>query len=365
VVLVAACSGPDPGPALGAPTGGRLGAPAGGELVPAPAPDPRISDVSGAWREGATPLLPHRRLAFGAMGTDVTIEALGPDVDVLDAALLAAEAELRRVEDLMTSWRDSPLTRLNARAGEGLVPVEPELARLIGRGLAVGELTEGAFDVTFASVGKLWDFKAQPPVLPTPEQVTAALAAVDYRRVELVLGEDGSATVALPAGTRLGLGGIAKGYGVDRAMAVLLERGIEHGVVNAGGDMKVLGRNQGATWRIAIKHPREPERVLAAVPLSNTCMVTSGDYERFFELDGLRYHHILDPRTGYPATGAISATVLAPDAAFADALATALSVLPPEEGCALVEGLERVECLIVGLDGEVTRSSGLGGLGDE
>ena len=297
----------------------------------------------------------HRRLTFAAMGTDVTIEALGPDLATLDAALLAAEVELRRVEDLCTSWRDSPLTRMNARAGQGPAPLDLELATLIGRGLAVGELSGGAFDVTFAGVGRLWDFKADPPVLPAEDEITAALAVVDYRAVDLDLD---AGTLALPAGAAIGLGGIAKGYGVDRAMAVLLEQGVEHGLVNAGGDLKVLGTKAGEPWRVAIRHPRDRESVLAMVPLSNTCIVTSGDYERFFEHEGRRYHHILDPRTGYPSTGAMSATVLAPDAAFADALATALAVLGPE-ALALVEDLDRVEALVVDLDGEVHRSSGL------
>jgi len=290
------------------------------------------------------------------MGTDVSIEAIGPDPALLDAALAAAEAELRRVEDVMTSWRDSPLTRMNAKAGTGWQSIPPELARMIGRGLAVGELTDGAFDITFASVGKLWDFKAKPPVRPSPEEIAKALEAVGYQKVELDL--DG-ARIRLPAGARIGLGGIAKGFGVDRAMAVLMEHGVENGVVNAGGDMKVLGTKFGQPWRIAVKHPRDRSQVLAMVPLSNTCMVTSGDYERFFEYEGKRYHHILDPRTGYPATGGMSVTVIAPDAAFADALATALSVMGAEKGIPLVESLDRVECLIVDMQGQVTRSSGL------
>jgi thiamine biosynthesis lipoprotein len=302
------------------------------------------------------PELVRRERSFGAMGTDVSIEAIGTDAAALDTALEAAEAELRRVEDLMTSWRDSPLTRMNAKAGQGPQEIDPELARLIARGLAVGELTGGAFDITFASVGKLWDFKAKPPILPSPTEIEAALEQVGYQKVELDLE---TSTITLPAGTQIGLGGIAKGYGVDRAMAVLLESGIESGVVNAGGDMKVLGTKFGAPWRIAVKHPRRRDEVLAMVPLANTCMVTSGDYERFFEFNGKRYHHILDPRTGYSATGAMSATVIAPDAAFADALATALAVLGPEEGLPIVEGLDRVECLIVDMGGDVTSSSGL------
>lgn len=307
----------------------------------------------------------HRVLGFGAMGTQVTIEAVGPSVDNLDAAIAAARSELERVENMMTSWRDSPLTRMNAKAGAGMQTIDGELARMIGQGLALGELTDGAFDITFAGVGKLWDFKQDPPVLPNASEIEAALAVVDYRRVKLSLGDDQgqAATIDLPANMRIGLGGIAKGYGVDRAMAVLMQHGIKHGIVNAGGDMKVLGSKLGerekAAWEIAIKHPRDRDQILAVIPLSNTCMVTSGDYERFFEHEGKRYHHILDPRTGFPATGAMSVTVIAPDAAFADALATALAVINSEDGIKLVESLQRVECLIVNMDGVVASSSGL------
>ncbi len=361
LLLASACSGPEP---VAAPGTGESTAPVApaadaesGNRLPGARADGRIVSVQAVDRDEPATALPHRRLDFAAMGTEVTIEAIGPDEAALDAALVAAEAELRRVEDLCTSWRDSPLTRTNERAGTGAGPIDPELARLVGRGLAIGELTGGAFDVTFAGVGKLWNFKAEPPVLPSAAEVATALAAVDYRRVELDLD---AGTIALPADARLGLGGIAKGYGVDRAMAVLLQHGVEHGLVNAGGDLKVLGKKAGEPWRIAIRHPRDRDSVLAMVPLSNTCMVTSGDYERFFEHEGTRYHHILDPRTGYPASGAMSATVIAPDAAFADALATALAVLPPDEGLAIVADLDRVECLIVDLDGNVHRSSGLG-----
>lgn len=304
----------------------------------------------------AAPVPTSHTRSLGVMGTDLEIEVLSADDAAAEAAIDAAVAELQRIEDLMTSWRDSPLTRLNAAAGTGWVDVPPELCELIARSLAVSELTGGAFDPTFASVGKLWDFKADPPVLPSKEAIAEALTHVGYEKVEVDL--EGS-RVALPAGTRIGLGGIAKGYGVDRAMKILMDRGVHNGIVNAGGDLKALGTKFGHPWRIAIKHPRHKDTPIAVVPLANTCLVTSGDYERFFEYEGVRYHHILDPRTGYPATGCMSASILAPDAAFADALATAMVVLGPEKGLAIVETLPRVEALLVDMDGKVHRSSGL------
>ncbi len=290
------------------------------------------------------------------MGTSLVITVLGDDAAKLDAAIDAAIAEIRRVEDVMTDWRPSELMRVNEHAGKGPWRAPEEVVRLIARGLEISEITGGAFDMTFASAGKLWSFKESPEALPSPSDVEAALRHVDWKRVEADLEAN---TVAMPEGFRIGLGGIAKGYGVDRAMDVLRRHGIKHAMVNAGGDLKALGLKRGKTWQIAIKHPRDRERVVAVLPVSNTCVVTSGDYERFFELDGRRYHHILDPRTGYPSTGCMSATVVAPDAAVADALATALCVLGPAEGLALVERIPRVEAIAIGMDGEVRVSSGL------
>ena len=297
-----------------------------------------------------------RSRTLGVMGTDLVIEVAGPDPAALEAAIDAAFAELVRVEDVMTDWRDSPLMRMNAAAGTGPVKVPEELARLVARSLLIAEATGGAFDPTFKSAGQLWDFKAKPPRIPSDEAIAEALTHVGWQKVKVDLA---ASTVELPKGTAIGLGGIAKGYGVDRAMEVLMERGIQHAIVNAGGDLKALGKRIDQPWRVAVKHPRDRERVLAVIPVSNVCLVTSGDYERFFEHEGVRYHHILDPRSGRPSRGCMSATVLAPDAAFADAVATALCVLTPEEGLAVVAKLPRVHALVVGLDGSVHRSPGL------
>ena len=309
-------------------------------------------DAGGA----ATPAQVERVRTGGMMGTDYRITAIGPDAAVLDAAITAALAELQRVEDLMTDWRASPLTTLNEAAGAGATEVPRELAAIIARGLLLGELSGGAFDITFAGAGKLWDFKARPPLVPTDAAIAAALQHVDYRRVVV---DEKANSVTLPKGFRLGLGGIAKGYGIDRAMTVLRQNGVEHGIVSVGGDMKVLGKKNGKSWEIGIAHPRDRERALAALHVSNTCVVTSGDYERFFEYEGKRFHHILDPRTGRPSTGCMSATVVAQNAEYADALATALCVLGPKPGLELVARLPRVEAIVVGMDGSVQASAGL------
>ncbi len=297
-----------------------------------------------------------RERSLGVMGTELDIKVFGHDAAKLDAAIDAAIVEIRRVEDMMTSWRASPLTRLNDAAGMGARSVPPELAALVAESVRLGELTGGAFDISFAGVGKLWDFKARPPRVPDAATIQSRLAVVDYRRIEVDVERS---AISLPKGFRIGLGGHAKGYGVDRAMAVLQEHGVQHAFVNAGGDLKALGRKGGELWKIAIKHPRDKDRVLAVIPVSNTCVVTSGDYERFFEHEGRRYHHILDPRTGYPSRGCMAATVVGPSAAFCDGLATALCVLKPERGLALVNTLAGIEALLVGLDGAVHVSRGL------
>lgn len=299
-----------------------------------------------------------RTFEGGVMGTDLRIQAEGESVEAVDAAIQAATQEMQRVEDLMTDWRASPLSSLNDAAGKGPAEVPVELAALVSRSLEMAKLTGGAFDPTFASAGKLWDFKRVPPIVPSDEELRAALAHVGHARVAV---DPERSTVELPEGTRLGLGGIAKGYGVDRAIAVLRKSGIENAIVKAGGDMKVLGTDRGKPWRIAIKHPRDSERALAVLEVSNVCVSTSGDYERFFEVDGRRYHHILDPRTGRPSEGCIAATVVAPNSEYADALATAMCVLGPKEGLALVETLARVEAIVIGMDGSVSASFGLQG----
>jgi thiamine biosynthesis lipoprotein len=302
--------------------------------------------------DGITAL--ERRL--DVMGTDLQIKVYGSDTATIDAALDAAEAEIRRVEDLMTDWRPSPLTTLNAAAGSGPQVVDRELAAIVSRALEIGRLTGGAFDPSYAGVGRLWDFKKTPPRVPSAEEVARGLKSVGYQRVRI---DPVASTVDLPKGMRIGLGGIAKGYGVDRAMETLRERGIEHAIVNAGGDLKALGLDGSAPWEVAIKHPRDRERVIAVLRVSNTALVTSGDYERFFEHEGQRFHHILDPRTGYPSTGGMSATVVAPNAEFADALATALCVMGPNSGLPLIESLARVEAILVSMDGRVHASTGL------
>jgi thiamine biosynthesis lipoprotein len=292
----------------------------------------------------------------GIMGTDLHITVLGHSPNHLDKAINAAITELQRIENMMTDWRPSPLTDLNRASGQSAFRVPHELAVIISHGLEMGKRTNGAFDITYAGIDSYWNFQSDTTVLPDLDAVQQVLSHVDFRKVSVDMINQ---TVTLPLGMKIGLGGIAKGYGIDRAIAVLMDMGIKHAIVNAGGDMKILGKKFGEPWEIAIKHPRDLKRTMASLKLSNSALVTSGDYERFFEVDGRRYHHIIDPRTGFPSEGCLSATVVAPVAEFADALATAMCVLGPTKGFRIIENLDLVEAILVGMDGTVLASSGL------
>jgi thiamine biosynthesis lipoprotein len=292
----------------------------------------------------------------GVMGTSFQIEAIGKQAAELDRVIGLALDELRRVEAVFTVFRESELTRLNDRAGQGRIQVSEEVARLLAISVECGRVTNGAFDVTYFPLRPLWNYKAEHPTLPSDDQIQAALKLVDYRRL---LVDREANTVELPAGFSIDLGGIAKGYGIDRAMDVLLAQGIKSGLVQAGGDTKALGRKFDKPWQIAIKNPRHRDQVFAVLPVVNQCVQTSGDYERFFEIDGKRYHHIIDPRTGRPSSGCMSATVIGPEATFGDGIATAMCVLGPEAGMAIIEKLDRVEAVLVDMDGRVHLSSGM------
>lgn len=293
------------------------------------------------------------------MGTQVIVKAIGDRRDELNAAVNAAFDEISRLERLMSNFMpDSELSRINQQAGKAPVAVSRELFEVIKRSLVFSELSEGAFDISFASVGKLWNFRTG--VVPSSDAVKAQLRFVDYHKIQ---SDDARSTVFLSfAGMEIGLGGIGKGYAMDRAMAVLSAHGIHNAMVMAGGDTLIRGRNGDDVWRVGLRDPDKANGILAVLPLEDQAISTSGDYERFFVQDGVRYHHILDTKTGYPARLCRSVTILAPNATTSDALSTAVFVLGPERGLALVERLDDVEAVIIDRHGQMILSSGLAGI---
>lgn len=296
------------------------------------------------------------KVAANKMGSVFEVTAVHPDADLARAAIDAAYAEIDRIEQLISSWRaDSETSLLNRRAGEGPVPLSRELIELIARCHKVSAWTEGAFDISIGPLLPIWDFRTPHPNLPAEETIAAAQALVDYRLISWDL-QAGTATLAKP-GMRIGFGAIGKGYAANRAVAVLKKAGILGGVVNAGGDMMVFGHNgQGKPWTITIAHPRQPGAALAELEITDQAVVTSGDYERFFLLDGKRYSHIIDPKTGWPVQGVRSTTVICPDAELADGMATALSVMGPA-GIALMERWKGFSAILVDDSGAIHATS--------
>lgn len=299
-----------------------------------------------------------------AMSTVIAVTLPASD-DAAEAAGAVIQL-FQSLEQDLSEWREgSPLAEVNRRAGGEPVAVPPALLDLVARSVEIAGRTGGAFDPTWAALWGLWDFRAEQPRLPDPEAIARQTALIDWRKIEI---DRGAGTLRLPeSGMKIGLGGIAKGYALDRAAELLRARGVDDFLIVAGGQVYAAGRRGDRPWRIGVRDPwGDAADAFALLELSGAgesglSSSTSGDYESFFELDGVRYHHVLDPRTGRPARGLRSATVVTPDATLADALSTALMVLGPERGLALAEEWEGVEAVLVGEDGELAVTSGLEG----
>ncbi|MCS7023703.1 MAG: FAD:protein FMN transferase [Bryobacteraceae bacterium] len=278
------------------------------------------------------------------MGSTWTLEVVHEGKPAKAAAAMdAAFGEVERIEKLMSEWRaDSPISAVNAAAGKKPVLVPTELRELLERSIRYGEKSEGAFDITWRGMGRIWRFDEQFR-LPTQQEVEKARKRVDYRLIQL----EGDQVFLPVPDMAIGLGGIAAGYAVDRAAAVLQKAGFGNFLLDGSGDILVRGARRQRPWRVGIQHPRAERGVLVgSVTLSDEALATSGDYERFKIVDGVRYHHIIDPRTGWPARGAISVTVIAKSAEQADALSTAMFVLGPEKALQLAAS-EQVDLLLI------------------
>lgn len=297
-----------------------------------------------------------------AMGSSLTLMAWTADEDAANRVFEQVFAEFDRLDALMSVWREnSDVLRINAAAGKAPVKVGPETIEALTIARQVSEWTHGKFDVTFGALSDVWKFdQDQDDTVPTQAQVAARLPLIDYRR--LVVDENAGTAFLERAGMRVHLGGIGKGYAVDRAVAMMKAAGLKDFSIQAGGDLYVAGRRGDRPWRLGIADPRAPDgQIFARVELSDSTFSTSGDYERFFVKDGVRYHHILDPATGQPARLSRSVTIASTHAVIADGLSTGVFLLGPDEGMALIEKIPDVEGVIVGADNQVRISSGLQG----
>ncbi|MBL33394.1 MAG: thiamine biosynthesis protein ApbE [Oceanospirillaceae bacterium] len=302
------------------------------------------------------------------MTTDVTFTLMINEVDSTKRkaeeekahnAINSAIGEIQRIEALLSEWQpDSEISQINLYAAEKPVIVSRETYRLLHESLNIAKATQGKFDITFKSAGKLWDFRKK--VIPSAAELQQAVSAIDYHKVVLN-DEDYSVRFTQP-GTRIGLGGIAKGYAVDRAVQIIGHYGFREYSVTAGGDLYAAGDIQQKRWRVGIRHPREKDQLIALLPVANAAVATSGDYERYFEKGGKRYHHIIDPATGQPAQDCMSVTILSPRAYLADALATGVFVLGAQQGMALINSLPDTEAMIIDAAGNISVSAGLNDL---
>lgn len=287
-----------------------------------------------------------------AMGTHVALRAYTtPAVDAngVRAAFRAALGEIERLEGLMTTWReDSDVSKVNAKAGILPVVVSPETLEVVEKSIHTSEISEGTFDITFESLHGLWKFDEDlDPHPPSDADVKAKLSLVDFHRVKV---DHAARTIFIDkAGTKIGLGGIAKGYAVDKAAAILLSRGLTSFFVQAGGDLYTHGNKaDGTPWMAGVRDPRGPEtQSIAIMPVVDHAFSTAGDYERSYLIGTKRYHHIIDPRTGQPATASRSVTIYAPTAFEADALDDAVFILGPQKGMKLVDSIKDCGAIIV------------------
>jgi len=263
---------------------------------------------------------------------------------------------MHRIDRAMSPYRpESELSRINREAASSAVPLSAEMTQLLVRARAFSELSQGAFDITYAAVGRLYDYRER--IRPTAAALAQARAAVGYRY--LLIDEKARTVRFTRPGMCIDLGGFAKGHAVDRATEILRRRGIAHANVSAGGDSRVIGDRRGRPWSIGVRDPRRPGYVVALLPLEDTSISTSGDYERYFEDGGVRFHHLIDPATGQSPSSVHSVTILAQDGLTTEGLSKSVFVLGLDKGMQLIESLEDVDAIVVDAAGHLHYSSGL------
>jgi thiamine biosynthesis lipoprotein len=290
------------------------------------------------------------------MGTRISVQLRADDAAKGTAAIDAVMAEMRRIDALMSHYKpDSELSQINLRAAEEPVHVDRELFDLLKLSLHFSEITDGAFDITYAGVGHLYDYRRH--IRPTEAEIRAALPTVNWRN--LILDADKLTVKFAMPGMRIDVGGIGKGYAVDRSIAILQSLGFTHALVTAGGDSRIIGDRDGRPWVVGIRHPDDPNKIVTRVPLIDTAMSTSGDYYRFFDEGGVRYHHIIDPRTGHSASRVRSATILGPTATETDGLSKTAFVLGAEKTLELINRMPKFDAIFITPEGRVLYSRGL------
>jgi len=288
------------------------------------------------------------RRALKLMGNRFEITVVGDDPAWADEHIDAAVEEIRRIERLLTTYDDSSETsQINRYAGLTPVAVSAETLKLIERSIRISRLTQGAFDITYGSVDKrLWNFDPAMTSLPDAETAKKMVRLIDYRNI--LLDREQGTVFLKHTGMRIGFGGIGKGYAADRARQLLKTRGVTSGIINASGDLAVWGSQpDGQPWTIGVVHPDASDQPFSYMQLSNMAVATSGNYEKYAIIDGKKYSHTIDPRTGLPVSGIKSVTIIAPYAEIADAMATPVMVMGIEAGLDMINQMKDIECILI------------------
>lgn len=293
------------------------------------------------------------------MGSGFEITVLADTKEAGDNYIGLAVAEIQRIETIISSWDvNSQTSKINKNAGVQAVKVDKELIYLIERAVKLSKLTDGAFDITYASMDRIWKFDGSMKVMPSQEKIKASVARVGYQKI--VIDKEKQTVYLTEKGMKIGFGAIGKGYAADKAKALLQSKGVKGGIINASGDLTTWGtRPSGKDWLVAIKNPLNKEKVFSWMPVKDGAVVTSGNYEKYVKFNGKRYTHIIDPRTGYPSYGVLSVSVFAKNAEVADALATSIFVMGVDVGIDFVNQLKGVECIVVDADNKVHSSKGI------
>ena len=288
---------------------------------------------------------------------DITVVAKNP-IEANEYIDLAVN-EITRIEQLISSWdSNSQTSEINKNAGLKPIKVDVELFDLIQRSIGISKLTDGAFDISYASMDKIWKFDGSMKEMPSSDSIKASVEKVGFQNI--MLDKENNTVFLKLKGMKIGFGAIGKGYAADKAKDLLISKGVVSGIINASGDMNTWGKQpDGSEWKVAITNPMDKNKVFALLPISNGAVVTSGNYEKYVTFNNIRYTHIIDPRSGYPATGIISVTVFAPKAELADALATSVFVMGKEVGLNRIEQLSKVECIIIDDKGNIITSKNI------
>lgn len=307
---------------------------------------------------GCTAQQPYKR-TLKLMGSRFDITVVANDSLQANKHIDTAVAEISRIEKLISSWDDNSQTsEINRNAGAKPVKIDKELFNLIERAIGISKLTDGAFDISYASMDRIWQFDGSMTVMPSEKEIKSSVEKVGYQNI--VLDKKNSTVFLKLEGMKIGFGAIGKGYAADKAKTLLISKGVPSGIINASGDMNTWGKQpNGNDWKVAITNPMDKNKVFALLPITNGAVVTSGNYEKYVNFDGKRYTHIIDPRTGYPSAGIISVTVFAPKAELADALATSVYVMGKEAGLDRINQLPKIECIIIDDKGNITKSKNI------